>query len=58
MNIWEIALLIFAATYFMVNTVYLVITVKLMTTMKGVYSKSLKLCEKMMEETEKEYLDD
>ena len=53
MAVWELALVIFALTYMMVNTVYLIITVKMMTEMKGVMAKSFKLMEKLMDKSEK-----
>lgn len=52
MAVWELALLLVAVTYLMVNTVYLVMQVKLMAQMKGVYTKSFKILEKMMDKTE------
>ena len=48
MAAWELALLIFAITYLMVNTVYLVIQIKLMNKMSGVMTKSFKMVEKII----------
>lgn len=53
MAVWELALLLLAVTYMMVNTVYLVIMVKTMNKYDGLLTKSIKLMEKMMEKTEK-----
>lgn len=57
MATWELALLIFAITYLMVNTIYLVIQIKLMTKMDGVITKSFKMVEKMIDKSEK-YVDE
>lgn len=57
MAVWELALIIFAITYLMVNTVYLVMQVKLMAKMEGLMTKSCKVCEKMIDKSDK-YLDD
>lgn len=54
MAAWELALLIFAITYLMVNTVYLVIQIKLMNKMSGVMTKSFKMVEKIIDKSEKQ----
>ena len=54
MAAWELALLIFAITYLMVNTVYLVIQIKLMNKMSGVMTKSFKMMEKIIDKSEKQ----
>ena len=54
MAIWELALIIFAITYMMVNTVYLVITIKMITKMNGVITRSFKFTEKMIAKAEEE----
>ena len=54
MATWELALLIFAITYLMVNTVYLVIQIKLMNKMSGVMTKSFKMVEKIIDKSEKQ----
>lgn len=50
---WELALVIFAATYMMVNTVALFVQVKMMNEYKGVITKSLKLMEKVLDKSDK-----
>lgn len=50
---WEIALIMVAFTYMMVNTVYMFVQIKMMNEYKGVITKSLKLMEKLMEKSEK-----
>ena len=57
MATWELALLIFAITYLMVNTIYLVIQIKLMGKMDGVITKLFKMVEKMIDKSEK-YVDE
>ena len=54
---WELALVIFAGTYMMVNTVSLVVSLKLMNKMDGIMTKSFKLMEKMIDKSDK-YMDD
>ena len=54
MATWELALLIFAITYLMVNTVYLVLQIKLMNKMSGVMTKSFKMVEKIIDKSEKQ----
>ena len=54
MATWELALLIFAITYLMMNTVYLVILSKLMAKMNGVMTKSFKMVEKIIDKSEKQ----
>lgn len=53
MAVWELALLILAATYMMVNTVYMVIMVKTMGKYDGLFTKSVKMLEKMIDKSEK-----
>lgn len=53
MAVWELALLILAATYMMVNTVYMVIMVKTMNKYDGLFTKSVKMLEKMIDKSEK-----
>lgn len=53
MAVWELALLILAATYMMVNTVYMVIMVKTMNKYDGLFTKSIKMLEKMIDNSEK-----
>lgn len=53
MAVWELALVIFAITYLMVNTVYLFIYMNMMKKMNGVVTKSIKLMEKLMDKSEK-----
>lgn len=50
---WELALLLVAVTYLMVNTVTLIYQVKTMNKYEGVISKSLKILEKMMDKSDK-----
>ena len=57
MAAWELALIIFAITYLMVNTVYLIMQVKLMNKMNGVMTKSFKMMEKIIDKSEK-YVDE
>ena len=57
MAAWELALLIFAITYLMVNTVYLIMQVKLMSKMEGMLTKSFRMVEKMIDKSEK-YVDE
>lgn len=54
MAAWELALIIFAITYLMVNTVYLFMQMKLMKKLEGVWTKSIKLCEKVLDKSEKQ----
>lgn len=58
MAIWELALIIFAVTYMMVNAVYLVIMVKMMSKMNGVMTKSFKFAEKIIKKAEEEMEED
>ena len=57
MAAWELALIIFAITYLMVNTVYLIMQVKLMSKMEGMLTKSFRMIEKMIDKSEK-YVDE
>lgn len=52
MAVWELALLLVAVTYLMVNTVYLIMQVKLMAKMEGIYTKGIKLVETVLEKYE------
>lgn len=58
MAVWELALLLLAITYMIVNTVYLIVMVKTLAKYDSVFTKSLKLVEKVLDKTEKELLDD
>lgn len=49
---WEIALIIMAVTFMVVNLVSLVVQVKMLTKYDGVITKSLKLMEKMIDKSE------
>ena len=53
MAVWELALLLLAATYMMVNTVYMVIMVKTMSKYDGLFTKSIKMLEKMIDKSDK-----
>ena len=53
MAVWELALLLLAATYMMVNIVYMVIMVKTMSKYDGLFTKSIKMLEKMLDKSEK-----
>lgn len=53
MAVWELALVIFAITYMGVNTVSLIVSLKLMNKMEGVMNKSFKMVEKMIDHSEK-----
>lgn len=57
MAAWELALIIFAITYLMVNTVYLIMQVKLMSKMEGMLTKSFRMVEKIIDKSEK-YVDE
>ena len=50
---WELALLLVAVTYMMVNTVALIVQVKMMNKYDGVITKSLKIIDKMMDKSDK-----
>lgn len=54
---WELALVIFAVTYMVVNFTVLIIQVKTMNEMKGLFTKSCKLIEKMIDKSDK-YVDE
>ena len=58
MKVWELALVIFAATYAIVNLVVLGIYSKLATKLTGFVDKAFKISEKMMSKYEKELDDD
>lgn len=53
MAVWELALLLLAATYMMVNTVYMVIMVKTMNKYDGLFTKGIKMLEKMIDKSDK-----
>lgn len=53
MAVWELALLLLAVTYMMVNTVYMVIMVKTMSKYDGLFTKSIKMLEKMIDKSDK-----
>ena len=50
MAVWELALLLFGVTYLMVNTVTLVMFVRTMTKMDGLFTKSVKIMDKMVDQ--------
>lgn len=52
MAVWELALIIFAVTYMMVNMVVLVVQLKMMARMAGVTNKVFKMAEKVIDKTE------
>ena len=54
MAIWELALLLLAITYMMVNTVYMIVSVKTLAKYDGILTKSIKFVEKMLEKAEKD----
>ena len=58
MAVWELALMLLAVTYMVVNAVYLVIMVKMIAKMNGLWAKSFKFMEKMIDAAEKEMDDD
>lgn len=58
MAVWELALVIFAVTYAIVNLVVLDIYLKLATKLTGFIDKAFKISEKMMSKYEKELDDD
>ena len=58
MAVWELALVIFAVTYAIVNLVVLGIYLKLATKLTGLVDKAFKISEKMMSKYEKELDDD
>ena len=58
MAVWELALMLLAVTYMVVNAVYLVIMVKMIAKMNGLWAKSFKFMEKMIDVAEKEMDDD
>lgn len=58
MKVWELALVIFAVTYSIVNFVVLGICLKLATKLDGFVDKAFKISEKMMSKYEKELDDD
>lgn len=49
---WEIALLIVAFTYAMVNAVYMVMSVKFMTKMDRLFDRSLRICDQVFDAAE------
>lgn len=58
MKVWELALVIFAVTYAIVNLVVLGIYSKLATKLTRFVDKAFKISEKMMSKYEKELDDD
>lgn len=54
MAIWELALLLLAITYMMVNTVYMIVSVKALAKYDGILTKSIKFLEKMLDKAEKD----
>lgn len=53
MAVWELALLLLAVTYMMVNAVYMMIMVKTMNKYDGLFTKSIKMLEKMIDKSDK-----
>ncbi len=53
MAVWEIALLLFGATYLIVNMVVLIVQLKMMAKMEPIVNKSFKMFDKMMDLGEK-----
>lgn len=49
---WEIALIIFAVTYMMVNTVSIIVSIKMLGKLDGLLTKSYKLMEKVIDKTD------
>lgn len=49
MNLWEVALIIVAVTYAVLNTVYMVVSLKMLSAFKPIFEKSIKMYEKMMD---------
>ena len=58
MAIWELALLMFAATYLVVNTLYMVWMMKFVSKFDGIINKSAKYTEKMFDKVIKDLEDD
>ena len=54
MAIWELALLLLAITYMMVNTVCMIVSVKTLAKYDGILTKSIKFLEKMLDKAEKD----
>lgn len=54
---WELALVIFAITYMVVNFTVLFIQLKTLNRMEGLFTKSCKFVEKMIDKSDK-YMDD
>lgn len=53
MAAWELALIIMAVTYMMVNMASLIVTMVLLINVKGVFTKSAKIMNKMIDYSEK-----
>lgn len=58
MAMWELALLMFAATYMVVNILYMVYMMKFMGKFTGMIDKSVAFTEKMMDTAMKEMEDE
>ena len=58
MAVWELALLLLALTYTIVNMVCLIVMIKILAKYDGLFTKVLKLTEKVLNKTEKELSDD
>ena len=58
MAMWELALLMFATTYLVVNTLYMVFMMKFMNKFTGMIDKSVAYTEKMMDDAMKEMDED
>ena len=57
MAIWELALLMFALTYMVVNTLYMLWMMKFMNKFTGIIDKSVMFTEKIMESSIKDLED-
>ena len=54
MMVWELALLLVAITYMVVNTISMLVTVKVLAKYDGVLTKVLTMAEKVLDKAEKE----
>lgn len=58
MAMWELALLMFAATYLVVNTLYMVWMMKFVSKFDGIINKSAKYTEKIIDKVIKDLEED
>lgn len=58
MAVWELALLMFAVTYLVVNTLYMVWMMKFVSKFNGIIDKSAKYTEKMIDTVMKDLEED